>query len=237
MGLFDIFRGNSLEKQVLAFYETNSDLTSIRTAAQMLDFFSRHPGWKQLPQDVLQELSTRIADKSRKWVVYDSDHAFEILVFMTEKSNALVHNFIPICRDIKSADTPEAKLYIFAMTFEKLASKYIREMSEQRDRLPERKVADGLEDAKAFAEASLICDRYFVTSFMPSAWGWVLKNDDSAKAVAILDEGIRWVKEMGTARPHKASLFDEQFINDTGEQVKYLEDTKQCILEKREPTP
>ncbi len=229
------------EDEVATFYEARpvirdfgDSLVSERTPTQVLDFFLAHPGWRLLPQDVLEELSARVADRSRRWVTYDVDHALEVLVFMTEKSNALVHNFIPISRHTDPPmDTPEVKLYLFSMTFEKLASKYIRQASLRGDRFSEEQVADALEDAKAFAEASLICDRYFVTSFMPSAWGWVLKNGDVERAIAILDEGIQWARQMKNVRPHKASLFDEQCFLDVSDQVESLEATKRSILEVR----
>ena len=172
-------------------------------------------------------ITTRIADKSRKWVTYDPDHAFEILVFITEKSNALAHNFIPICHDNQSPmDTVEAKLYLFSVTFEKLASRYIQEMSHYGERLPPERVTHGLEEAKLFAEAALICDRYFLASFVPAAWGWVLKDNDIIKAITILDEGIRRARDMERVRPHKASLFDEQLIKDRSDWVECMEAVK-----------
>jgi hypothetical protein len=240
MSLFGIFGGSSIRKQTAAFYKCNGVLPDFgsrqvapRTMGQVLAYLSKHPGWRQLPPDVLAELSSRVADRSRRWTVYDVDHALEILVFMTEKSNALSHNFIPICRrDNKPPmDSPEARLYLFAMTFERLASTYIRDISEHGDRLPRKRIAEVLEDVKGYAEASLICDRYLVTSFMPSALGWALKNGDIDKAVRILDEGIGWASEMGTARPHKASPFDEQFISNIGEQVECIKQTRRSVLE------
>ena len=241
MGLFDMFKSNSIQKQTAALYENNAVIpdfgapqVSPRTPAQILAYLSKHPGWRQLPPDVLKELSARVADRSCKWTAIDVDHALEILILMTVKSNALNTNFIPICRaDKPPADTPEWRLSMFAMKFELLASKILQQISEFAENHTPDDVADALEDAKAYAEASLTCDRYYITSFMPLAWGWVLKNGDIEKAVSILDEGIHWARNMGTARPHKASKFDEQTIINQSEQVEAIEETKRIILKMR----
>ncbi len=239
MSLFDIFKDNSLQKKTAAFYKNNNiipDFGAIevapRSASQIFTFFSKHPGWGQLPNDLLTELSTRVADRSRNWAIYDTDHALEIVVFATERTNALIHNFIPICRDNEPPmDTPAARLYLFAMTFEQLANKFLREVMENRDRISKDAMIKGIEDAKAFAEATLICDRYFLSSFMPAAWGWLLKDDNTEMAVSILDEAIQWANDMGTVRPHITSMFDEQFISMSNDHINILEETKRNILE------
>ena len=214
----------------MSFYQkTQPDLEGIQTVTQMMAFFGQHPGWSQLPRDVLEELSKRISDKSRQWIVYDTATAFKILILMTEQSNAIRENFIPICNGSKR-NAPEWNLYLFAMTFGQLASKYIREISENAESLPIVKISNGYESAKAFAESSLICDRYFISSFIPSAWGWVLKNGDSVKAISILDEGISWAKEMGVKNPHKESIAERSIIINPGDHIDCLEETKSEIL-------
>jgi len=92
-------------------------------------------------------------------------------------------------------------------------------------------MAEEFEDAKAYAEAALTCDRYFLTSFMPAAWAWVMKKGNVDRAVQILDEGIHWAQAMGHARPQKASILDEQFIKKPEEHIQFLEETMQSILE------
>lgn len=174
------------EKEITKFYNEQNVLANFgerrvppRDSNQILAFFLEHPEWRLLPQDMLLELSNRVADRSREWVTYDVDHALEVLVLMAEKSNAISHNLLPICRDKKprSFDNPEFKLYLFALTFGKLANKFVRELLENVDRLPDSKASEGFEDAKAFSEAALICDRYYLSSCIPAACAWVMKND------------------------------------------------------------
>lgn len=239
MGLFDFLVGKSLEERALAFNRDNGGIIPDygrrqvvpRSAELILLYLTKHPSWSQLPKDLLEELSKRVADRSREWIVYDNLHALEVLVIAEYRSSALKKNFLPICEDGSALmNTPEARLHFFAMTFSRLANQCAMTATESGGRgLPEDVIMDRLEDAKAFAEASLICSRYYLPSFMPAAWGWALKNGDITKAVAILDEGIQWGKMMSESRPHKLGVFDEGFVKDLDEHINALEQTKREI--------
>lgn len=243
MGVFDFLSGKSLEERALAFNRDNGGIipdygrrqVAPRTSGLILTFFEKHPAWRQLPKDLLEELSLRVADRSRNWVVYDPLHALEVLVLAEYRYSVLKKNFLPLCDDPSPVmKAPEARLHLFSMTFSKLANECARALAEAEGRgYPDDMIKDRLEDAKACAEASLICDRYYLPSFIPCAWGWALKDSDIDKSIKILEEGAVWGKEMATAAPHKISLFDQEMINDADAYINDIEQTKLEIMKLR----
>jgi len=191
-------------------------IQSASTASEMLAIFNDHPEWRKLPQPVLKELSLRTADRSRRWEVYDCDHAFELLLFISAKRNKVATNFTKICGNTggsESLRTPEAKLHLFAHALYNQASLLVQEAPKA---LTGEALSVALEDAKACAEASLICDRYYLFSFLPAAMAWVQRNGDLDKALKILAEGLLWAERMATECVHSVSIFDEGLLSGSG---------------------
>lgn len=170
MGIFNFFTKKSLDQQSAQFFKDNPGWETTSTSTQVFDFFSRHPSWKRLPENVLHELSLRVADRSRKWEAYDYSHALEILVFMETCFNTIETNLLKIYEDQKPPmDSPLSKLWLFAWTFQRLAGKIMEEAGQHAGThsIGTGELLRRVEYAKSCAEAALICDRYFVTAYLP----------------------------------------------------------------------
>jgi len=283
MGLFDFLRTKSPQEQGLAFLMANSQIVlSARSPKEMLGILIQHPEWKRLPLDVLLELCTRAADRARKWVVYDCEHAFEILTFAAQKSGVITHNFLRLCSEDPVFTGASDQLTLFAFTFYRRASELVQaailkmggrpspaadgsslqgslsdglprqaaflhmlgQMEMTPARLaqldhyyevclgspPQARIGEMLEDAKVYAEASLVCDRYHVLSFVPAALAWVLKEGDFGKALRICDEGIRWAAEMRTSLVHSVSIADIHAMEDPA-RGRLLKETREQLLD------
>jgi hypothetical protein len=213
MGLFDFLSRQTPQQRDIKFQIANAQrIQSATTASDMLAVLRDHPEWRKLPDDILKELCARTADRSRHWEVYDCDHAFEVLLFISMKRNKVATNFTWICDDTggpASLRTPEAKLYLFAHALYHQASLLVQEAPKE---LTGEALSVALEDAKACAEASLTCDRYYLPSFLPAALAWVKKNGDLNKAQKILEEGVLWAERMATDRVHSISGYDEELL-------------------------
>ena len=202
----------SMEDEIAEFVDSNPEIPNLQSEPEILAYFGSHPGWKSLPHSVLRELTIRMLNRDKRWITFNPSHAFTIVVFATQKCNGLIHNFIPICQDPAKVSKPEEALTLFAMTFDNLAKKFHQEVEQYRNQLPPEQASIALEDAKLYAEAALICDRYYISAFMPAALSWILRERDIDKALDILSEGIKWARDMGAERPHSTSGIDEQFM-------------------------